>query len=80
MVNTMIDLENPEQIKKISAEINKLVQNNESTLKADDITDDHELACIYGIISQKYEVISNIFSKNAQKAKEEAENGRNEEC
>ena len=80
MVNTMIDLENPEQIKKISAEINKLVQNNESTLEFDGITDDHELACIYGIISQKYEVISNIFSKNAQKAKEEAENGRNEEC
>ena len=80
MVNTMIDLENPEQIKKIAAEINKLLKNNESTLKFDGITDDHELACIYGIMSERCKVISNIFSKNAQKAKEEAENGRNEEC
>lgn len=74
----MIDIENPDQIKKISAEINKLVQNNESTLKFDGITDDHELACIYGIISQKYEVLSNIFSKNAQKKQEENKDGRDD--
>ena len=62
----MIDLNNSEQIKKVSDMISKLVKDNEFTLNSEGITDEWELACIYSIISQKYNKLYEELMKIAK--------------